>query len=99
MTVTLKSVGNIDHGQDPTKQKLGASKDKNVKVNSFLEAQQKCMKFIDKNNLGGGNWSGGHIKDNTGKIIAHISYNGRVWEGATWTKDTKEITDLNRNTL
>ncbi len=99
MTVTLESVGNIDHGQNPHKQKYGASKDKSVKVNSFAEAKQKCMEFIDRNDLGGGNWSGGIIKDDTGKIIAHVSYNGRVWVGEHWTKDTKEITELNCNTV
>lgn len=99
MKVTLESVGNIDHGENPNQQKLGASKNKSVKVNSFLEARQKCMNFIDSNDLGGGNWSGGLIMDDNNKVIAHVSYNGRVWEGANWTKDTKEITDLNRNSL
>lgn len=99
MLVTLKSVGNIDHGQNPNKPKIGASKNNSVQVNSFLEAKQKCMDFIDKNDLGGGNWSGGLIMDDNNKVIAHVSYNGRVWEGASWTKDTKEITNLNRNTI
>lgn len=51
-----------------------------VEVKSFKEASNTCVDFCDKNELGGGNWTGGDIKDDKGKLIAYVSYNGRVWE-------------------
>jgi len=50
-----------------------------VPISSFEEASSIVRKFIDKNDLGGGNWTGGQIYKN-GKEIAYVSYNGRVWE-------------------
>jgi hypothetical protein len=90
MKVVLSSVGNIDHNENPNKPKYG-SKDKIVEVISMKEARTKCMKYIDDNDLGGGNWSGGDILDDNGKFLAHISYNGRIWEERNWTPTTKEI--------
>jgi len=57
-------------------------------VTSFKEASEVCKKFIRDNELGSGNWTGGEIFEN-GKQIAHVSYNGRVWEGRTYP--AKEI--------
>lgn len=51
-----------------------------VPISSFLEARQVARKFIEDNDLGGGNWDGGQIYEN-GKQIAYVSYNGRVWSG------------------
>lgn len=30
--------------------------------------------------LGGGNWSGGQVYNAEGRVIAEVSYNGRVWQ-------------------
>lgn len=94
MKVTLSSAGNPDHGQNPNQSLFGCEKNKSIKVNSFKEASDVCKKFIDDNGLGSGNWEGGQIFDDAGKQIAHVSYNGRVWEGKTWTPNAKEITNL-----
>lgn len=91
MKVTLKSVGNPDHNQNPNLPMYGAKKNSVVTVKSFKEASEVCSKFIEDNDLGSGNWSGGEILDDNKKIIAHVSYNGRVWEGKPWTSTTKEI--------
>ncbi len=91
MKVKLASVGNPDFGQDPNRPLYGCERSKTVKVNSFKAASEACMSFIERNNLGGGNWAGGEIMDDTGKIIAHVSYNGRVWDGEYWNTDAKEI--------
>lgn len=48
-------------------------------VSSLREASEVCQRFIKKNDLGGGNWTGGQVYDQ-GKQIAEISYNGRAWD-------------------
>lgn len=90
MKVKLESVGNPDMGQDPNKPMYGCEPNKVVPVKTFKEARDACMKFISENGLGAGNWSGGQILDDD-KVIAHVSCNGRVWEGESWTAETKEI--------
>lgn len=82
MKVQLSSVGNPDFNQNPDAPMYGCEPNKLVEVNSFKEASDVCSKFIIKNDLGSGNWSGGQIVDDKGKHIAHVSYNGRVWEGS-----------------
>lgn len=90
LKVELSSVGNPDFGQDPDRPLYGAKKNKKVSVSSFEEASEVVNKFIHENDLGSGNWSGGAIFEN-GKQIAHVSYNGRVWEGTEWNTNGKEI--------
>lgn len=92
MKVTLASVGNPDfRGQDPNKPLFGCEPNKEVEVKTFKEASQVCVDFIMKNDLGSGNWAGGNIKDDSGKVIAVVSYNGRVWEGSSLNGNNEEI--------
>jgi hypothetical protein len=84
MKVSLESVNNPDFYMD--NRKISKSFED---VQSLLEAVSACENFIDTNNLGGGNWSGGDVFDDENKLIAHISYNGRVWEPGDYP--TKEI--------
>lgn len=60
-----------------------------VPVSSYEEASRLVQEFIEDNDLGGGNWSGGAVYKN-GKQVAYVSYNGRVWEGKSPEKG-KEI--------
>jgi hypothetical protein len=60
-------------------------------VSSFEKASEVCKNFIEKFDLGSGNWTGGQIGNNEGLIIAHVSYNGRVWEGEKYVEGAKEI--------
>lgn len=76
-TVTLASVGNPDHGQDPSRP-LPGLKNVTVAVKTKQEASEACRRFIDENQLGGGNWSGGDVFSE-GNLVARVSYNGRVW--------------------
>lgn len=78
LTVTLSSVGNMFHGQNPFKPLYGVPVEKK-QVSSLQEASKVCREYIEKHDLGGSNWSGGKVFDKTGKQIAYISYNGRVW--------------------
>ena len=91
MKVILSSVGNPDFRQDPNKPLFGCEPNKVVKVKTFKEASEVCVKFIIDNDLGSGNWSGGSIYNHRGKIIAIVSYNGRVWKGDSLTGKNEEI--------
>lgn len=91
MKVVLASVGNPDFNQDPNRPMYGCEKNKEVKVETFKEASETCVKFIIDNDLGSGNWAGGDIKDDTGTVIAMVSYNGRVWKGSSLTGTNEEI--------
>ncbi len=75
--VTLSSVGNPDHGQDPNRPMYGVVNTK-TPVRTLKQASEVCSTFIDDNLLGGGNWSGGQVRSK-GKLVARVSYNGKVW--------------------
>jgi hypothetical protein len=94
MEVLLSSVGNPDYCQDPNQPMFGAKSNKAVEVKDFTEASIECLAFILRNDLGSGNWDGGDIIEN-GKLIAYVSYNGRVWEvgesGEKYQNYEKEI--------
>ena len=53
---------------------------------SLEEASQLCRVYIERHQLGAGNWVGGQVSL-AGKELARVSYNGRVWG-----LDGKEIT-------
>jgi len=78
MRVKLESVGNPDYGQNPNKPLWDAEPNRIVPVKSFKQASAECIKFIDENELGSGNWSGGDILNDEGKVIARVSYSGLV---------------------
>jgi hypothetical protein len=50
-----------------------------VKVKSLSEAQNKVREFIEENDLGSGNFTGGDLFSH-GKKIGRVSYNGRLWD-------------------
>lgn len=75
MYVELESVNNPDFRYDNRKIKKNIVVIKNLK-----EAKNVCENFIETNNLGGGNWSGGKVFDDQDKQIAYVSYNGRIWQ-------------------
>lgn len=80
LKVKLTNVGNPDFRQDPTKPVWG-TKNKIITVKSLKEARDVCREYIEDNDLGSGNWTGGQVYEMNNKQIAHISYNGRIWEG------------------
>jgi len=77
MEVILASCGNPDHFQDPEQPMYGCESNRRVFVNTLEEASVECKKFIKFNELGGGNWSGGDVYENS-ICIARIAYNGRI---------------------
>ena len=77
--VILDSVGNP---QNPNNGVWGV-KPNAVGCTSLLEASCLCQSFIEKYDLGAGNWGGnaGKVLDEeTKKQVARISYNGKVWD-------------------
>jgi hypothetical protein len=52
-----------------------------VACDDFEHAQQLCREFIRDHDLGGGNWIDGriHADNGRGRLVARVSYNGRVW--------------------
>jgi hypothetical protein len=75
-------------------------------VGSFAEASQAVRSYIESEDLGSTEWyrRGGQGKvyatSNLLKQIAHVSYNGRVWEGIdTFKPGQTEIKDLDRSSL
>lgn len=50
-----------------------------VRVRSLAEAGQRVRTFIEENSLGAGNWAGGLIRQG-GRVVARVSYNGRIWQ-------------------
>ena len=77
--VELNSIGNPDRGQDPTKQIDGAWAVMKH-VDSIEEAQKAVRAYIERHNLGAGNWAGGKVWTEENVYVGHISYNGRFWE-------------------
>ena len=63
-----------------------------VPVATFREAAEVCQRFIDDHGLGMGNWSGGEVRDvATNKVVALVSYNGRVWTPERQWQKRQEI--------
>lgn len=49
-----------------------------IDVDSLADASLRCRRYIQNNELGGGNWTGGQVFDEE-RLVASISYNGRIW--------------------
>lgn len=83
----LRSVGNPDFGQYAR-----LSEPETVKAVTLSEMRALAQAYIDKWNLGGGNWVDPVVKDGK-KVIGHFSYNLRFWEGrpARGASSQKEI--------
>lgn len=82
----------LSHGKNPDISGRGywteptdSGKRRLVPVTSFEHASVTFRGYIERNQLGAGNCCFAPILDDAGKEIAHVSYNGRVWEGPTTT--------------
>jgi hypothetical protein len=49
-----------------------------VSVPTMQDAAKICRAYIERNNIGGGNWTGGKVYKGK-KQVALVSYNGRIW--------------------
>ncbi len=77
MTVELSAAPNPDFTSDDPKALVSISAYRR-EVASLQEASRVCLRFIEANDLGGGNWTGGAVYEGK-KQVAKVSYNGRVW--------------------
>ena len=49
-------------------------------VPDLAAASRACREFIEMHDLGASGWRGGRVVDaGTKKVVANVSYNGRVW--------------------
>lgn len=78
MFLRLASVGNPDFGQNSTRPLPGV-RDGVVPVADYAAASVLARKWIEDNDLGGGNWSGGQLTDEDGALVGRVAYNGRVF--------------------
>ena len=77
--VWLASRGNPDFRQDPSRPLFGAPADRWRPVEDLASASILCRRFIEAYDLGGGNWTGGQVRERaTRKPVARIFYNGHI---------------------
>lgn len=86
MRVEMKASPNPDYSK-PEHRAIVRIKAFRHTVDSFKDASRAVRHFINTNDLGSGNWTGGRLFDDAGKVIGRVSYNGRVW-----ASDGSEIT-------
>jgi hypothetical protein len=79
--VLLQSRGNPDFRQNPDE---ALSPEVVLPVADWAAASERCAEYIAAWELGGGNWTGGQITDESGQLVARVSYNGRVWSPGPW---------------
>ena len=65
-----------------------------IPITTLNEASARYRAFIEANNLGGSQAGSCHIYSG-GQIVAHVSYNGRVWAGASWHPGQVELFNPN----
>lgn len=78
LTVTLQHAPNTDIDGGYWQAPVDSPRPKHALVNGLKKAQQAVSAYIDRNGLGGGNWTGGDLRLD-GKVVGRISYNGRAW--------------------
>ena len=60
---------------------VSLTRKKAVEVESFTAASVAVRKFIELNDYGSSDFLGGEVYDSsTDKLIAKVSYNGRIWD-------------------
>ncbi len=74
-------VGNPDF-----QQYAAVGPDLRVEVADFQQAARLFRKWVELNHLGGGNVGPTQLVDDHGKIVAYISYNGRIWSTGKWVE-------------
>lgn len=85
-TVTCSAAPNPDFGQTRDTFKVAT---RFVIVDTLSDASRACRNYIERHDLGGGNWTGGEVKDREGTIVARVSYNGRIWTPEPYPKCTE----------
>ena len=79
LTVTLSHAPNPDIDGGYWQEGNSSARRHVIPVTCFEAASVMCRQYIERNGLGGGNWTGGSI-ERDGKKVAKVSYNGRIWD-------------------
>ena len=92
LTVSLSHARNPDIDGGYWDAPVDPGKRVRVPVISLKGAQKVVRNYIERNNLGGGNWTGGELMYD-GVPVGRISYNGRAWdlEGAEMACTSKVL--------
>lgn len=80
--IYLATIGNPDHGQNPNEPVAPSYFAEGLNIDEIVK---EARAYIDKYDLGAGNWAGGTIIRETeeGNVkVGWMSYNGRVWADA-----------------
>jgi hypothetical protein len=88
----LCAYGNEDFRQTPGIGFQGLTEEI-LSIDSLEQASAICQKYIARFDLGGGNWGykTGAVFDLEGNPVAWISYNGRCWKEAQYTKKIGQL--------
>lgn len=62
-----------------------------IEVVDFKQASYVYSLARDKSGQGASKFPNGKLTDNKGNVIAHISYNGKVWQGEQWKSGTEPL--------
>ncbi|MGH8325237.1 MAG: hypothetical protein ACRET2_00575 [Steroidobacteraceae bacterium] len=75
LRLSLHSVGNPDFGQNPNRP---VSPPLSIEVETLPAAAAAVRDYIERHRLGGGNLPSVMVFEGN-RVVARISYNGRVW--------------------
>jgi hypothetical protein len=64
---------------------------KTFKVESFEQASKVYCDQRDRSGQGSSRFNFGTIRNENGEPEAHVSYNGKVWEGSDFMANNKEL--------
>ena len=81
-SIRLCAYGNPDHGEDPYRNIVNGIRipDFVVEAKTIDEIIRCAKDYIDKYDLGSGNWKMTEVKNtNLDIVIGWMSYNGRIW--------------------
>lgn len=80
LEVFLSNRGNPDRSQHPDHPLPGTKSDYWVKARSPEQASNIARRYIEANNLGGGNFPHAIVREAASQnVIGEVSYNGRFW--------------------
>ena len=83
--VILSALGNLDHNENPFSNIVNGKiiKPRIVKRPTIEACLKAVCQYIDKNDLGAGNWTGGKIYNENDEYVGRVSYNGKFWDKET----------------
>lgn len=62
-------------------------------LTSFEACQRAYVTARDLSGLGASRFGTGEVLDEAGQVIAHISYNGRLWPPLPWSPDMRPLAE------